>query len=271
MSPPAPRPWSWSLLATGRRGQPEASPPRLRTPSGSAASTLAPGRAGRAVSQPGAPGADRHGDTKTSPADSARTCTSSPGTPSRGPAHAQQVLTTPHTLSHSLDQPRSRTRPSACRAGLGSCGLGGRRTRPFTRPQQQAPRKATPTLRQAPRPPPPEQTAPGGPRLGGCHSSPAPCPRLHSRRPNAGPSTGAAEGWAPHRYCRETRGAAVVGWRGPNPGALPGGGCLYLAPDRAGRWRVKGQHEQDPEARAVPARGQSGAQGGSRGRGPGGR
>lgn len=80
MSPPHPSPWSWSLLATGHRGHTEASQPRLQTPGGSAASVLG---AGRAVSQPGAPTADRQGDTKTSSPDSARTWTSSPVTPSQ--------------------------------------------------------------------------------------------------------------------------------------------------------------------------------------------
>lgn len=57
-----------------------------------------------------------------------------------------------------------------------------------------------------------------------------PCPQLHIRCPNVGPSTDADEGSEPCPVTIMRQSTAVVGWRGPNPGQLPGGGCLYTAP-----------------------------------------
>lgn len=49
---------------------------------------------------------------------------------------------------------------------------------------------------------------------------------------SVGPSTEAGEGseFCPATATRVQRqeGTAVMRWRGPNPGELPGGGCLYM-------------------------------------------
>lgn len=89
-----------------------------------------------------------------------------------------------------------------------------------------------------------------------------PCPQLHIRCPNVGPSTDADEGSEP---CPVTimRQRVLQSWGGRDltQDSFLEAAAYTWPPDRAGSWRMKGQHEQDPEAGASLAPEDRGARG----------